>query len=55
MTVDMSAEAVDRRLRTTSDLRDLCLRLRKVGEGAAVPEVKESAPAYRVGEGVRPH
>jgi hypothetical protein len=54
MKVDMSAEAIDRRLRATSDLRDLCLRLREVGQGASVSEVKESTPAYRVG-GVGSH
>ncbi len=55
MKVDMSAEAIDRRLRATSDLRDLCLRLRKVGERSAVSEVKESTSTYRVGGDVGLH
>lgn len=43
MNPDMSSQAVTRRIKAASDLRDLCLKL-----GHARPmQVKEGAPEYK--------
>ena len=49
MKVDMAAEAIDRRLRATSDLRDFCLRLQGLGAQSPVSELHESSPEYKTG------
>ena len=46
MKVDMSAKAIERRLRAVSDLRDLCLRLGKIGKSGWNNEVREASPRY---------
>lgn len=50
MKVDMSAKAIDRRLRATSDLRELCLKLGKVGAANRSNAVRESSPRYESGK-----
>lgn len=50
MKVDMSAKAIDRRLRATSDLRELCLKLGKVGAADRSNAVRESSPRYESGK-----
>ena len=44
--IDMSPEAIERRLRLASDLRRLCLTLGAAGKAAGLHDVVRDAPRY---------